>query len=66
MEYKDLEKKTIEELEGMIEEKRAELYNLRTKDSIGQLKQNHLFGVIRKEIARIKTRITELNNAQTE
>lgn len=67
MEYKDLEKKTIEELEGMIREKQAELYNLRTKDSVGQLKQHHLFGEIRKQIARMKTRITELQNkAQNE
>lgn len=56
---KDLKTKTVEELEVLLLEVSKELFNLRMQMGSAQLKQNHLIRNARKNIARIKTVLTE-------
>lgn len=55
MKIKGLRDKSNEELTFELRELNAELFNLRTRKSTGQLDKPHRFGEIRKTIARIKT-----------
>ena len=55
-EYKDA---SDEELQEKIGDLSKELFELRMQKSTGQLGQTHLTGQIKKNIARIKTLMTE-------
>ena len=57
---KDLEKKSLEELQNMLAEARAELYEMRLKTGVGQLRDVSKVSKKRKEIARINTRLSQL------
>lgn len=59
---KDLEKKTIEELQNMLAEARAEIYEMRLKTGVNQLRDVSKVSKKRKEIARISTRISQLKS----
>ena len=58
MEYKDLEKKSINELEKMVGEERGTLYDLRLKVSVNQLKDIRAVRTAKKNIARLLTAIS--------
>ncbi len=60
MEFKDLEKKTEKELQKLLAEERASLYELRTKISVNQLKDVREVREVRANIARILTRLQEV------
>ena len=60
MEAKELRSKSRQELEAELVELRREQFNLRMQGATGQLAQNHEFGRVRKDIARVKTVINEL------
>ena len=60
MKMKDLEKKSLEELQNMLAEARAELYEMRLKTGVGQLRDVSKVSKKRKEIARINTRLSQL------
>ena len=64
MEYKDLAKKKINELEKMLGEERGTLYDLRLKVSVNQLKDIGLVKKTKKNIARLLTRISELKQEE--
>lgn len=64
MEYKDLSKKKINELEKMLGEERGTLYDLRLKVSVNQLKDIGLVKKTKKNIARLLTRISELKQEE--
>ena len=55
----DLRAKTPAELEASLLELRKEQFNLRMQKSSGQLAQNHLIGNVRRDIARVKTVLTQ-------
>lgn len=55
----ELREKSVEELQAHLQELCKDRFNLRMQKSTGQLGQVHLFGNNRKEIARVKTLITE-------
>jgi large subunit ribosomal protein L29 len=55
MEMHDIEKKTDEELNGLVRELKAEMHDLQFQSANGQLKQVRRIRNIRKDIARIKT-----------
>lgn len=60
---KELQKLGLEEL---LEKERAlseELMKLRFRKTSGQLEEGHLLGQIRKQIARVKTYITQAKKA---
>ena len=52
------------ELETELLELRKEQFNLRMQNSTGQMTNPSRFKVIRREIARIKTQMNEINRAE--
>jgi len=60
MKASDLRSKSIGELEQELVELRREQFNLRMQAATGQLGQNHEHRRVRKDIARVKTVMTEL------
>ena len=52
------------ELETELLELRKEQFNLRMQNSTGQMTNSSRFKVIRREIARIKTQMNEINRAE--
>lgn len=56
---KDLETKSVKELNNLVNDLKAELFMLRFQNSTGQLDQPHKISLIKKDIARV---FTVLNN----
>lgn len=52
------------ELETGLLELRKEQFNLRMQNSTGQMTNSSRFKVIRREIARIKTQMNDINRAE--
>jgi|TARA_Y100001947_G_scaffold34335_1_gene27312 large subunit ribosomal protein L29 len=52
------------ELETELLELRKEQFNLRMQNSTGQMTNSSRFKVIRREIARIKTQMNDINRAE--
>jgi large subunit ribosomal protein L29 len=55
MELHELRKKSASELNDHLGELRREQFNLRMQKGSGQLNQPHQLGLVRREIARVKT-----------
>lgn len=55
MNVQELRKKTKPELDEMLKELYNEKFRLRLQKATGQMKQTHLIGQARKQIARILT-----------
>ena len=55
MELKDLRQKSEKELNEHLGELRREQFNLRMQKGSGQLTKMHQFGLVRREIAQVKT-----------
>ncbi len=51
----DIKSRTMEELQGLSETKRAELAKVKFKQAMGQLEKNTELKKLRREIARIET-----------
>ncbi len=58
MNYSDLADKTAAELQGMLKEKKTELFTLKIKQKMMQLTNTSELRVAKKDIARINTAIT--------
>ena len=56
---KELKTKSIEELNGDLEAAKKELFNLKFQNATNQLENTGRITVVRKNIARIQTVITE-------
>ena len=56
---KDLRGKSVDELNQLIEDFKAELFTLRFQNSTGQLEQPHKIRAVKKDIARVFTVINE-------
>lgn len=56
---KEYREKSVADLQVELLELRREQFNLRMQDGIGQASKNHLFGNVRKNIARLKTIVNE-------
>ena len=63
MDAADLRKKSVEELNEELVALRREQFNLRMQKATGELQQNHEHNRVRKDIARVKTVLTELKRA---
>ncbi len=63
MKYSELKDKTEAELMALSRELREELFNLRLQQASGQLEKPHRIKMIKRDIARIETRLTELRKA---
>ncbi|MED5386943.1 MAG: 50S ribosomal protein L29 [Pseudomonadota bacterium] len=59
MKAEELREKSIEELQEQLQELYKDQFNYRMQKSTGQLGQIHLIDEVRKDIARVKTIITE-------
>jgi large subunit ribosomal protein L29 len=66
MKAEELRDKTVEELQTQLQELYKDQFNNRMQNSAGQLGQVHLVKEVRKDIARIKTIISEKKNSETE
>jgi large subunit ribosomal protein L29 len=61
--YNELNKKSVDELKKMGVELKVELFQLRLKHKTSQLDKKAQIGVVRRDIARIETKLTELRNS---
>ncbi|MFD2167470.1 50S ribosomal protein L29 [Thalassotalea euphylliae] len=59
MKANELKEKSIEELNAELLNLLREQFNLRMQASTGQLAQTHMLRTVRRNIARVKTIITE-------
>jgi len=59
MNAKELREKSVEDLNKEIANQQRQQFTLRMAQATGQLAQNSKIGVVRKNIARIKTILTE-------
>ncbi len=55
----ELREKSVEELNETLLELLREQYNMRMQNSTGQLAQTHLLKNVRRDIARVKTILTQ-------
>ena len=60
---KDYRDKSEVELKEELLNLRKEQFNLRMQQGAGQMSKPHLFKVVRRDIARLKTILTEKNKA---
>ena len=63
---KEIREKTNEELQAQISTLKDELFNLRLQQATGQLENTARLKTVKKDIARIKTVLTERANAGQE
>jgi large subunit ribosomal protein L29 len=56
----ELRSKSVDELQAQIIELRKQQFKLRMQLATGELSKNHEVAVVRKNIARVKTVLTEL------
>jgi large subunit ribosomal protein L29 len=59
MKTSELRNKSVSELNGELIALLQEQFNLRMQRGVGQTPSPHLFGNVRKQIARVKTILTE-------
>lgn len=59
---KDLQEKTVEELTAESRNWRQEIFNLRLQQASAQLEKPARLRTLRRDIARIETRISQLRN----
>lgn len=64
MKKNELRALPAEGLQAELLELRKEQFNLRIQQKSGQMVKPHMFDKVRKQIARIKTLLTELNSAK--
>ena len=66
MEASELRSKSVTELNEELVALRREQFNLRMQHATGELTHNHEHGRVRKDIARVKTVLSELKRASGE
>ena len=64
MKATELKDKSVEELNAELINLLREQFNLRMQNSTGQMTNTSRFKVIRREIARIKTQMNDINRAE--
>jgi len=60
MEASELRNKSVDELNAELLELRREQFNLRMQQATGELTHNHQHRRVRKDIARVKTVLSEM------
>ena len=56
---KELREKTVDELNNVLHDLLKDQFNYRIQKATGQLAQSHLLGEVRRDIARVKTVLTD-------
>ncbi|MEM7290469.1 MAG: 50S ribosomal protein L29 [Pseudomonadota bacterium] len=64
MKASELREKSIDELQSQLQDLYKDQFNYRMQNTTGQLGQVHLIGEVKKDIARIKTIITEKQKSE--
>ena len=64
MKASELREKSVEGLQSQLQELYKDQFNYRMQNATGQLGQVHLVGATKKDIARIKTIITEKQKSE--
>lgn len=59
MKTSELRQKTVAELQAQLQQLRKDQFGYRMQKSTGQLGQSHLVGAVKRDIARVKTIISE-------
>lgn len=62
--FKDLKDKSLDELNKLVTELKAELWTLRFKNRVSTLDQSHKIALVRKDIAKVLTAIKQLESAK--
>ena len=62
MKTSDIRKMTAEEINSKIAEIKNELFELRMKQATGSLEKPHKINSLRKDVARLKTVLSEMND----
>ncbi|SJZ46113.1 50S ribosomal protein L29 [Mycoplasmopsis verecunda] len=57
--YKEIKEKSVEELQTLLSQLKAELFTLRYRNATGDLKETHKIAAIRKTIAQVYTALNE-------
>jgi len=65
MKYTELKEMTAQELAAKGRDLRQEIFNLRLQQASSQLEKPARLNTIRRDIARIETKISELRNKET-
>ena len=65
MKYTELKDLTVQELTAKSRDLRQEMFNLRLQQASSQLEKPARLRVLRRDIARIETRISQLRNEKT-
>ena len=65
MKYKELKDLTIPELAAKGRDLRQEIFNLRLQQASSQLEKPARLRILRRDIARVETRINQLKNGST-
>ena len=60
MEASELREKSVDELNAELLELRREQFNLRMQQATGEMTHNHQHSRVRKDIARVKTVLNEM------
>ena len=66
MKASEIRKMSIEDINKKIAENKAELFELRMKQATGTLDKPHRINALRKDVARLKTVLTEKLNDGSE
>lgn len=66
MKTSEIRKMTTEEINAKIAEIKTELFELRMKQATGTLEKPHMINALRKDVARLKTVLTEKMNDGSE
>jgi large subunit ribosomal protein L29 len=64
MKIKEIRSLSRDEISGKMKDLQEEYFNLRCQHGVGQLEKTSILPKIRKDIARIKTVITELETSK--
>ncbi len=64
MKASELREKSVEELQAQLQDLCKDRFNYRMQQGTGQLGQIHLISDVKKDIARVKTLITEKQSAE--
>ena len=65
MKYSELKDTTVQELTAKSRDLRQEIFNLRLQQASSQLEKPARLRTLRRDIARIETRISELRKTET-
>jgi large subunit ribosomal protein L29 len=65
MKASELRDKSVDELQEQLHQLRKDQFSYRMQKEVGQLGQLHLLNAVKRDIARVKTIITEMKSSES-